>query len=140
MVDPILIPHLIAPDSGIVRLRSCHSVSQTSERLTSLLKARGILIFAHVHFSYDAARAGVPIRPEELLIFGSPRLSAPLMHASPTIGLDLPAKALIWQDSRGKTWIAYNDPQYLLQRHAIPPELVENLTTLIPYIEQAARP
>ena len=131
---------MIAPDTGIVRIRSCHSVSVTSERLTGLLKARGILIFAHVHFSYDAARAGVPIRPEELLIFGSPKLSAPLMQAAPTIGLELPVKALIWQDSRRRTWIAYNDPQYLLQRHGVSAALSDNLSALIPYIEQAARP
>lgn len=129
---------LIAPETGIVRIRSCHSVSETTERLTALLKGRGILIFAHVRFSYDAARAGVPMRPEELLIFGGPRFSAPLLQAAPTVGLDLPSKALVWQDKRGKTWVGYNDPEYLLQRHALPVELLENLTTVIPYIQQAA--
>jgi uncharacterized protein (DUF302 family) len=127
------------PDVGIVRIRSCHSVAETTDRLTSLLKARGVLIFAHIHFSYDAARAGLPIRPEELLVFGSPRLGAPLMQARPTIGLDLPSKALVWEDSRGKTWIAYNDPQYLLKRHGLPNELVEHLSAVIPLIQQAAQ-
>lgn len=127
------------PDVGIVRIRSCHSVSETTDRLTSLLKARGVLIFAHIRFSYDAARAGLPIRPEELLVFGSPRLGAPLMQARPTIGLDLPSKALVWEDSRGRTWIAYNDPQYLLKRHGVPNELVEHLTAVIPLIQQAAQ-
>jgi uncharacterized protein (DUF302 family) len=107
--------------------------------MTSLLKARGVLIFAHIRFSYDAARAGLPILPEELLIFGSPRLSAPLMQARPTIGLDLPSKALVWEDSRGRTWIAYNDPEYLLKRHALPDELVAQLSAMIPYILQAAQ-
>lgn len=100
------------------------------ERLTALLKGRGILIFAHVRFSYDAARAGLPMRPEELLIFGGPRFSAPL--------LDLPSKALAWQDKRGKTWLAYNDPDYVLQRHALPAEWFENLATVVPYLRQAA--
>ena len=129
----------IDADAGIVRIRSCHSVTETAERLTALLKARGVLIFAHVRFSYDAARAGLPMRPEELLIFGNPKYSAPLMQAEATVGLDLPSKALIWEDSRGKTWIAYNNPEYLIKRHALPGELVEHLTGLIPYIQQAAQ-
>ena len=129
---------LIVRDTGIARIRSCHSVTETMQRLTALLKGRGILIFAHVRFSYDAARAGLPMRPEELLIFGGPKFSAALIQAAPTVGLDLPSKALAWQDKRGKTWIAYNDPAYVLQRHTLPAELIENLATVIPYIQQAA--
>jgi uncharacterized protein (DUF302 family) len=127
-----------ASDVGIVRVRSCHSVSETTDRLTALLKARGVLIFAHIRFSYDAARAGFALRPEELLIFGSPRFGAPLLQARPTIGLDLPSKALVWEDSHGRTWIAYNDPEYLRRRYALPRELVEHLTAVIPLIRQAA--
>jgi uncharacterized protein (DUF302 family) len=108
------------------------------ERLTTLLKSRGVLIFAHVRFSYDAARAGLPMRPEELLIFGGPRFNAPLIQAAPTVALDLPSKAVAWQDRRGKTWVAYNDPEYVLQRHALPAELFENLASVIPFIRQAA--
>lgn len=127
------------PDGGIVRIRSCHSVAETNDRLTALLKARGVLIFAHIRFSYDAARAGLPMRPEELLIFGSPRVSAPLMQARPTVGLDLPSKALVWEDSRGKIWIAYNDPEYLLRRHALPEQLLAQLSVMVPCIRQAAQ-
>ena len=132
-MDTAPMPQLIASGRGIVRIRSCHSVTGTMERLTALLKGRGILIFAHVRFSYDAARAGLPMRPEELLIFGGPRFSAPLIQAAPTAGLDLPSKALAWQDKRGKTWLAYNDPDYVLQRHALPVEWFENLATVVAY-------
>jgi uncharacterized protein (DUF302 family) len=137
-VDTAPIRQWIASERGIVRIRSCHSVTETMERLTALLKGRGILIFAHVRFSYDAARAGLPMPPEELLIFGALRFSAPLIQAAPTAGLDLPSKALAWQDKRGQTWVAYNDPEYVLQRHALPAEWFENLATVIPYIQQAA--
>lgn len=127
------------PEAGIVRIRSSYSVAATTGRLASLLKARGVLIFAHIRFSYDAARAGLPTRPEELLIFGNPRVTAPLLLARPTVGLDLPSKALVWEDIHGLTWIAYNDPGYLFKRHALPDELLAPLSAMIHYIEQAAK-
>jgi uncharacterized protein (DUF302 family) len=126
-------------DSGIVRMRSSHSVAETMDRLESLLKGRGVIVFARIDFSADAARAGLTMRAEQLLVFGNPRAGTPLMVASPTAGLDLPLKALVWEDATGGTWIAYNDAQYVLRRHDLPSALAANLAAVLPLIEQAAR-
>lgn len=125
-------------DSGIVRITSHHSVGDTAARLESALKERGILLFAHLDFAADAARAGLTMRPEQLLIFGNPRAGTPLMQAQPTVGLDLPLKALIWEDAEGRVMIAYNDPQYVLGRHGLSQSLSTNIAGVIPRIEHAA--
>jgi uncharacterized protein (DUF302 family) len=125
---------------GVVRIRSHHSVAATLERLEASLKERGVLIFARIDFSADAARAGLQMRPEQMLIFGNPKGGTPLMQAVPTAGLDLPLKALAWEDADGSTWIAYNDPQYVVHRHGLAPALSANLAAVTPLLEQAARP
>jgi uncharacterized protein (DUF302 family) len=125
---------------GVVRIRSHHSVAATLERLEASLKERGVLIFARIDFSGDAARAGLQMRPEQMLIFGNPKAGTPLMQAVPTSGLDLPLKALAWEEPDGSTWIAYNDPQYVVHRHGLAPALSANLAAVTPLLEQAARP
>ncbi|HEY4975317.1 MAG TPA: DUF302 domain-containing protein [Steroidobacteraceae bacterium] len=125
---------------GIVRMRSAHSVTATLERLEGLLKARGIIVFARIDFSGDAARAGLAMRAEQLLIFGNPKGGTPLMQAAPTVGLDLPFKALAWEDEHGEIWIACNDARYIVQRHGLAPALSVNLSVIMPIIEQAAQP
>ena len=97
-----------------------HSVVETLDRLEAGLTQRGIAVFSRIDFSADAARAGLQMRPEQLLIFGNPRAGKPLMQHLPAVGLDLPLKTLAWKDEQGQTWIAYNDPQYLLQRYGLP--------------------
>jgi uncharacterized protein (DUF302 family) len=128
------------PAHGIITIQSQHSVAVTVQRLEALLKERGIIVFAHIDFSADAARAGLTMRPEQLLIFGNPKGGTPLMQAAPSAGLDLPFKALVWEDGDGHAWIAYNDPQYLVQRHGLPPALSANLSGLPPILERAAQP
>jgi len=123
---------------GLVRRPSQHSVTVTIDRLESALKQRGILVFARIDFSADAARAGLSMPPEQLLVFGNPRAGTPLMLASPSVGLDLPLKVLAWADPAGQVWVAYNDPQYIVQRHAVPAALAANLAAVAPLIEQAA--
>jgi uncharacterized protein (DUF302 family) len=127
-------------DRGIVRLQSHHSVTATTDRLVSLFKERGIIVFARIDFSSDAARAGLTMRQEQLLVFGNPKAGTPLMVAEPTIGLDLPLKALVWEDADGKTQLAYNDPQYIVRRHGLPPTLSANLAAVVPILERAAAP
>ena len=124
---------------GIVRIRSQHSVAVTADRIESLLKERGILLFARIDFGGDAARAGLTMRPEQLLIFGNPKAGTPLMVAEPTAGLDLPLKALIWEDADSHAWIAYNDPLYVVQRHGLAPALSANLAATVPILERAAQ-
>jgi len=125
-------------DSGIRRITSRHSVAATLERLEGLLKERGVMIFARIDFSGDAARAGLTMRPEQMLLFGNPKAGTPLMQAVPAAGIDLPLKALVWEDAEGRTQIAYNDPQYIVRRHGLDPALAANLAAVLPLLERAA--
>jgi uncharacterized protein (DUF302 family) len=129
-----------ANDMGVVRIASAHSVPETAARLEALLQERGVLIFARIDFSGDAARAGLELRPEQMLIFGNPKAGTPLMQAQALAGLDLPVKALIFEDAAGQAWIAWNDPQYIVHRHALPATLAANLAAVVPLIERAAQP
>lgn len=129
---------LAANESGVVRIPSNHTVAETVERLEGLLKERGVLIFARIDFSGDAARAGLAMRPEQMLIFGNPRAGTPLMEAEPAVGLDLPLKALAYEDPTGKIWVAWNDPQYIVRRHGLAAALAANLAAVVPLIERAA--
>lgn len=123
---------------GLVRLPSRHSVAATIDRLEASLKQRGILVFARIDFSSDAARAGLHMQPEQMLIFGNPKAGTPLMLQVPAVGLDLPLKVLAWQDAEAKVWVAYNDPQYIVRRHGIEATLAANLAAVTPIIEAAA--
>ena len=126
-------------DTGITRMRSAHSMAQTVQRLESLLKERGVMIFARIDFSGDAARAGLTLREEQMLIFGNPKAGTPLMQSVPAAGLDLPLKALVWEDAEGHTQIAYNDPHYIIRRHGLDAALAANLAAVVPLIERAGQ-
>jgi uncharacterized protein (DUF302 family) len=123
---------------GVVRLPSRHPVATTIDRLQAGLEQRGILVFARIDFSGDAARAGLRMPPEQLLIFGNPRAGTPLMLQVPAAGLDLPLKVLVWEDAGAKVWVAYNDPGYLVQRYGLDAALAANLAAAVPLIEAAA--
>ena len=125
-------------ESGIVRIASQHSVAATLERLEAALRAREVKIFARIDFSGDAGRAGLSMRAEQMLIFGNPKAGTPLMQAAPAVGLDLPVKALVWEDADAKVWVAYNDPHYVVRRHGLADALAANLAAVTPLIEQAA--
>lgn len=128
----------IAPsDLGIARLRSSRNVPQTIEKIEQVLNAHGVTIFANIDFSGDAARAGLSLRPEQMLIFGNPKAGTPLMQSAPEAGLDLPLKALVWEDDQGATWIGYNTPEYIVGRHGLPEPLVANLAGAIALLVQA---
>jgi uncharacterized protein (DUF302 family) len=126
-------------DRGLVRLACSRPVAETAQRLEAALRARGVMVFARIDFSGDAQRAGLALRPEQLLVFGNPKAGTPLMAAQPTAGLDLPFKVLLWEDGAGRSWLAYNAPRYILERHGLDASLAANLAPLIPLIEQAAR-
>jgi uncharacterized protein (DUF302 family) len=113
--------------SGLIHLASHHTVEETMQRLEGLLSERGITIFARVDHSGEAAKVGLTMWPTKLLIFGSPKGGTPLMQAAPSVAIDLPLKALFWEDADGKVWLTYNDPSYLQQRHNFPAELLPNI-------------
>jgi len=126
-----------AAENGMIHLTSPYSVPETLRRLESLLQARGLAIFARVDHSGEAEKAGLKMRPTELLIFGSPKQGTPLMVASPTLAIDLPLKALAWEDASGKVWLSYNTPEYLKQRHKIPDELLKNISGVGALLQKA---
>lgn len=92
---------------------------ETMNRLESQIKGRGMTIFARINHSALAAQVGLPLRPTEVILFGNPRGGTPLMQAKQTIGIDLPLKALVWQDAAGKTWLSYTEPSWLARRHEL---------------------
>ncbi|MBR0872929.1 DUF302 domain-containing protein [Bradyrhizobium tropiciagri] len=104
---------------GLITLRSAFGPQQTMERLEAEVKAKGMTVFAHVDHAAGASAAGLPLRPTDLLIFGAAKGGTPLMQAAQTIGIDLPLKALVWQDEAGTTFLSYNDSAYLARRHGI---------------------
>ena len=118
----------VPTQNGLIHLASQHSVEETMRRLEALLGERGITIFARVDHSGEAAKVGLTMQPTKLLIFGSPRGGTPLMQAVPSVAVDLPLKALFWQDEDGKVWLTYNDPAYLQQRHNFPADLLVNIS------------
>jgi uncharacterized protein (DUF302 family) len=124
-------------ENGIVHVSSKYSVPETLERLQSVVKSRGLTVFARIDFSSDAAKAGLRMRPTQLLIFGNPKAGTPLMVASPSIALDLPLKALAWEDGDGKVWLSYNQPEYLKQRHGLPDELMKNISGIGALVQNA---
>jgi len=115
------------PENGMVHLRSGRSVEETLRRVEALLTAKNLTVFARVDHSGEAEKVGLKMRATQLLIFGSPMAGTPVMVAAPTVAIDLPLKALAWEDAEGQVWLSYNSPEYLQQRHAIPRELVKNL-------------
>jgi uncharacterized protein (DUF302 family) len=125
------------PTPGVIDVRSRASVQQTIERLESLATARGLTIFARIDFGKDAERAGLSMRPMQMLIFGNPKAGTPLLIAAPRIGLDLPLKALAWEDEQGSVWLSCNAPDYLEARHRLPHDLVGNISGVVALIEKA---
>jgi uncharacterized protein (DUF302 family) len=127
----------VAVDRGIVDLPSSYSVPETLARLQSILRDHGVTVFALVDHSGEAAKAGLEMRPTQLLVFGSPKAGTPLMVAAPSAAIDLPLKALAWQDAQGQVWLSHNAPEYLQQRHAIPAELLKNIAGPAALLRQA---
>ena len=127
------------PENGMVHLSSSHSVLETLKRLETIVLAKGLTVFARIDHSGEAAKAGLEMRPTQVLIFGGPKSGTPLMVASPTIAIDLPLKALVWEDDEGKVWLSYNSPDYLKQRHGIPDALIPNIAGAGAIFEEAVR-
>lgn len=104
---------------GLVTFKSPHSATMTMNRLEAAVLDKGLKVFARIDHAAGAASIGQSLRPTELLIFGNPRGGTPFMHCAQTVAIDLPLKALVWQDEEGTVWLGYNSPRYLAQRHAV---------------------
>jgi len=108
-----------AATGGLVAKRSSYPVAETMDRLERTVKDRQLIVVARVDHAAAAQKAGLTLRPTQLLIFGNPKAGTPLMQSAPSIGIDLPLKVLIWEDDKGQVWLGYNDPAWLAVRHGV---------------------
>jgi uncharacterized protein (DUF302 family) len=122
--------------NGLVSLPSPYTVPETLDRLESILRQKNVNIFARVDHSGEAEKVGLKMPPTQLLIFGNPKGGTPLMLAAPLSAIDLPLKALAWQDAEGKVWLSYNDPQYLKSRYGLADDLLPPISAAITLIKQ----
>jgi len=108
-----------AASDGLINVPSTFNVEKTADRMESVLHEKGMTIFNRIKHSEAAANVGIELRKTELIIFGNPKVGSPLMNCQQSVAIDLPQKALIWEDDNAKVWISYNDPRYLEKRHNI---------------------
>jgi uncharacterized protein (DUF302 family) len=124
---------------GLVSLRSSSGPQDTRNRLEAAVEAKGMTVFAHIDHAGGAAAVGLPLRPTDLVIFGSAKGGTPLMQAVQTIGIDLPLKVLVWQDLMGNTWVSYNDPAWVARRHGLDPDTDATTAALSAVLESIAK-
>jgi uncharacterized protein (DUF302 family) len=123
---------------GVIAAKSPYGPKETMDRLERVLKERGMNIFARVDHAAGAMKVGKQLRPTEVLIFGNPQGGTPLMECSQTAGIDLPQKALVWEDGSGQVWLGYNDMTHVANRHGVPNcPAVGNLKQALAGIAQA---
>jgi uncharacterized protein (DUF302 family) len=126
---------------GLTTIPSSFGPQDTMNRLEAAVRAKGMTVFARIDHAAGASAAGLSLRPTELLIFGNAKAGTPLMQSVQTIGIDLPLKALVWQDTSGNTWLSYNDPAWLAKRHGLSGETeaaVGIMTTALDAVATAA--
>jgi uncharacterized protein (DUF302 family) len=104
---------------GLTSLQSRFGPKETMDRLQAEIRAQGMTVFARIDHAAGAAEVGLTLAPTELIIFGNARGGTPLMQSAQTVGIDLPLKALVWEDASGKTWLSYNEASWIVQRHSV---------------------
>jgi uncharacterized protein (DUF302 family) len=124
---------------GLITLPSSHGPKDTMDRLETAVKAKGMTVFARIDHAAGATAAGLSLRPTELLIFGNAKAGTPLMQSVQGIGLDLPLKALVWQDGAGDTWLSYNDPAWLARRHGLSGETATAIGMMTDALDAVAK-
>jgi uncharacterized protein (DUF302 family) len=115
---------------GLTTILSSLGPKETMDRLETEVKAKGLTVFARVDHAAGAAAVGMPLRPTEVLIFGNATGGTPLMDANQSVGIDLPLKALVYQDAAGKVWLCYNNPSWIAQRHGLGAAVTANVQAL----------
>ena len=125
---------------GLTNIQSDFNVEETATRLENILKAKGMTVFKRISHSGGAKKVGIELRDTELIIFGNPKVGSPLMKCQQSVAIDLPQKALIWQDDTSTTWVSYNDPRYIEKRHGITgcEEVIIKIEKALAGITQAA--
>ncbi|WP_100640776.1 DUF302 domain-containing protein [Marinobacter salexigens] len=104
---------------GLIAVKSPYTAETTMNKFEEIVKDKGLNVFARIDHAAGAAKAGMTLRPTEVLIFGNPQGGTPFMECAQTVGIDLPLKALVWEDSSSQVWLGYNEPTYLAQRHGV---------------------
>jgi uncharacterized protein (DUF302 family) len=104
---------------GLTSIQSSFGPKETMDRLEAEIRAKGLNVFARIDHAAGAAEAGLPLAPTDLIIFGNARGGTPLMQSVQTVGIDLPLKILVWQDAANNTWLSYNEPNWIAQRHRV---------------------
>ena len=118
--SPVLADLSPAPDgNGLISVKSNHNVKSTTDKLVNVLEKKGMTVFARINHTEGAQKVGKVLRPTELVIFGNPKVGTPLMQCGQSVAIDLPQKALVWEDNKGSVWFSYNDPAYIAKRHDI---------------------
>ncbi|PXX92708.1 hypothetical protein DIT71_05895 [Marinobacter vulgaris] len=118
-VAVLTLPLSLIAAEGMVVVKSSYSAEATADKLETVLRDKGMTVMNRINHAEGADKAGLELRPTEVVIFGNPRVGTPLMQCAQSVAIDLPQKALIWEDSEGQVWLGYNDPEYLRQRHDI---------------------
>ena len=144
LVSLLMVTAMVATSAraagGLVTKQSQYSVAETVDRLERAVKARDLVVIARVDHAGAAQKAGLTLRPTQLLIFGNPKAGTPLMQGAQSAGIDLPLKALAWEDETGQVWLAYNDPAWLAERHGVTgrAEVVKAMTAALEALTDAA--
>jgi uncharacterized protein (DUF302 family) len=124
---------------GLTTIPSSFGPKETMDRLEADIKSKGMTVFARIDHGAGAAEAGLPLRPTELLIFGNAKGGTPLMQSDQAIGIDLPLKALVWEDAAGKTWLSYNEPSWLAKRHGLGADVARTIDVLAAALAAVAK-
>jgi uncharacterized protein (DUF302 family) len=124
---------------GLITIRSSYGPQDTMSRFEAEVSAKGMTVFAQIDHAAGAAAVGLSLRPTALLIFGNANAGTPLMQSMQTIGIDLPLKALVWQDASGGTWLSYDDPSWLAKRHGLGREVEATVGAMAAALDAMAR-
>ena len=138
VVAPWLYGGLAMAADGLTTIPSDFGPKETMDRLEAEIKAKGMTVFARIDHTAGAASVGLPLRPTELLIFGNAKAGTPLMQANQATGIDLPLKALVYQDAAGKVWLAYDDPSWLAGRHGLGASVAPNVAAMAAALKAVA--
>ena len=106
---------------GLITIHSSYGPQPTIDKFEAAVRAKGMTVFARIDHAAGAADVGLALRPTEVIIFGNAKGGTPLMQSTQAVGIDLPLKALVWQDASGDTWLSYNDPEWIAKRHGLGP-------------------
>jgi uncharacterized protein (DUF302 family) len=124
---------------GLTSILSSFGPNETMDRFEAAVRAKGLTVFARVDHAAGAAAVHMPLRPTEVLIFGNAKGGTPLMEASQSVGIDLPLRALVYQDELGKVWLCYNDPAWIAQRHGVGAAVAANVRALANALDAFAK-